>query len=157
MSGNYICTICKEDGGCDCEDAIILDKKLKKTIILKCNDINNNETLKNLIDRVITSNRYLDFVCENITPLTEACYYGNYDFAEYLIVRGANVNFPDALDNTPLHRACENCHLEIVELLIANGATKNCENAYSDTPKDLASYCNDSEERTKIIERLTKR
>ena len=156
--GNYECPKCGYMFGdiCDCENAITLDKKLKRKIIQECNDSDNNEMLKNLIDRVVPLKGYLDFISSDRSPLTQACFFGNYDFVEFLIESGANVNFEDNYDDTPLHRACQNCHLEIVKLLLEHGAEKNVMNAEGNTPEELVSCCENTEQKREIIELLKK-
>ena len=136
---------------CDCGLPIEQDNK---TIMDFC-ETNDLESLKTYLAKLCPIEGYLDFIYNNETPLAEACFYGYYDIVKLLLEKGANVNFPDYLDNTPLHKACENCHVEIVELLLEYGAEKNCEeNAEGYTPEELASYCDDSEKRAKIIELL---
>lgn len=67
-----------------------------------------------------------------ITPLSLACFYGNFDVCEFLIQNGANVNYPDIHGYTPLHRAClrkfeerHDDYVKIVDLLIKVGADIN--------------------------------
>jgi len=67
-----------------------------------------------------------------ITPLSLACYYGNFDVCKFLIQNGANVNIGDNNVYTPLHRAClrkykerNDDYVKIVELLLQVGADVN--------------------------------
>lgn len=64
----------------------------------------------------------LDFGCDT-WPLHYACRIGNLDHATYLIdVMQADVNEPDAFDNTPLYLAALTGHDEICRLLLERGA-----------------------------------
>ena len=155
----YCCTccptpICKNIFRQDCTMPILINKK---TAMMVCRCAENNDFIMAQINKVVPSKGYLDFIVDDRTPLTEACFYGNYDFAEFLILRGADVNFKDNYDDTPLHRACQNCHLEIVKLLLKENAEKNVVNCNAYTPEELASECNDvdkKEARAAIIELL---
>jgi ankyrin repeat protein len=150
--GDYECPECGYMFGdlCDCGLPIEQDNQ---TIMDFC-ETNDLETLKTYLAKLCPCEGYLDFIYNNETPLAEACFYGYYDIVKFLLEKGANVNFVDALDNTPLHKACKGFHLEIVELLIAKGAEKNCENLMSETPEELANECVDSEKRAAIIKLL---
>ncbi len=51
---------------------------------------------------------------------------GNYQTAQFLLSRGAQINKPTmANDHTPLSLACANGHYEVAELLLLNGADPN--------------------------------
>ena len=161
--GDYECHECGYMFGdlCGCDWAIEQDNQ---TIMDLC-ETNDLDSLKTYLDKLCPIEGYLDFICSNETPLAEACFNGYYDIVELLLEKGANVNFPDALDNTPLHKACEGFHLEIVKLLLDHRAEKYCEekeckkkkfkqNINCDTIEDFANECDDPEKRAAIIELL---
>ena len=150
--GDYECPECGYMFGDQCGCGLPIEQD-NQTIMDLC-ETNDLDSLKTYLDKICPFEIDLNFICSNETPLAEACLNGYYEIVELLIEKGANVNFPDALDNTPLHKACEGFHLEIVELLLKHGAQKKVMNAYSDTPEDLANECKDSEKRATIIELL---
>ena len=78
-----------------------------------------------------------------ITPLHDACQYGQHEIAEYLISKGADVNAKETLyGRTPLHCACEKDNIQIVDYLISKGADKNAKDVNGMTPLHYASYYN---------------
>ena len=174
MSGGWCCDKCEDtDGECNCCTCCttLICKNMfhqgwysatlinKNTAMMVCRSVENNDLIMAHINGVVPSEGYLDFVHDNTTLLNEACFNGNYDLANFLIVKGADVNLNDDYDNTALHRACEKCHLKIVKLLLDNRAEKNVMNASGETPKDLVSCCEDpdkQEDKAAIIELLNK-
>ncbi|CAF4120098.1 unnamed protein product [Adineta steineri] len=68
-----------------------------------------------------------------------ACRFGQTSVAEWLLDKGANINFQlPGKRSTPLHGAAFNKHLSTVELLLSRGADINIKNSYSSTPIDDA-------------------
>eukprot|EP01104_Vermistella_antarctica_P016326 TRINITY_DN5541_c0_g1_i2.p1 TRINITY_DN5541_c0_g1~~TRINITY_DN5541_c0_g1_i2.p1 ORF type:complete len:375 (-),score=91.63 TRINITY_DN5541_c0_g1_i2:19-1143(-) len=68
------------------------------------------------------------------TALHWAAGYGNVQFAELLVERGANVDSRSKQGSTPLHFACYNGHSAMVRLLIGAGANVKAENNEKVTP-----------------------
>ncbi|WP_462265978.1 ankyrin repeat domain-containing protein [Mucilaginibacter sp.] len=64
---------------------------------------------------------------DGFTPLALACYFGHYEVARYLILKGADVN--QALDNAlnicPLHLAVASNNTDIVRMLIEHNVAIN--------------------------------
>jgi ankyrin repeat protein/tetratricopeptide (TPR) repeat protein len=69
-----------------------------------------------------------------MTPLMYAAYYGVAPVVEYLIGRGADVNYRRSNGDTPLHFAANFNHAGIVELLIESGADVNAQTNNRATP-----------------------
>ena len=59
-----------------------------------------------------------------LTPLHIACNYGNYEFVQYLINLGANIDCLDKDNKTPLFYAVQSNNIKIIKYLIINGADK---------------------------------
>eukprot|EP00823_Brevimastigomonas_motovehiculus_P002926 TRINITY_DN1743_c0_g1_i1.p1 TRINITY_DN1743_c0_g1~~TRINITY_DN1743_c0_g1_i1.p1 ORF type:complete len:384 (-),score=94.23 TRINITY_DN1743_c0_g1_i1:328-1479(-) len=57
------------------------------------------------------------------TALFTACWEGQYDICQLLILNGAKINWVNVRGNTALHMAVEQNHPKIAELLLQNGAT----------------------------------
>ncbi len=87
------------------------------------------------------------FAEDGFHPLGLACFFGNYEAAEYLIRAGALVNTPsnNALQVTPLHSAVAGKHLQIVELLLKKGAQPNVRERGGFTPLHTAAANGDVE------------
>ena len=56
------------------------------------------------------------------TPLMEAACHGQWQVVEYLIPRGARIDFADGRGWTPLHQAAAGGDLMIVTILVEHGA-----------------------------------
>ena len=59
------------------------------------------------------------------TPLHLACYKGNYEYSQYLINLGVNIDSFDNYNKTPLFYAVQSNNSRLVKFLILNGADKN--------------------------------
>jgi ankyrin repeat protein len=72
--------------------------------------------------------KYLDFYAEDgFTPLGLACYFGQYEIARYLVLKGADVNLPsnNGFRVYPLHSAVAGNYTQIARMLIENNAQVN--------------------------------
>eukprot|EP01037_Dinobryon_pediforme_P003830 gene3830-3878_t len=70
----------------------------------------------------------LNFYAEDgFTPLGLACYFGQYEIARYLILKGADVNLPsnNGFKVYPLHSAAAGNYTAIARMLIENNAQVN--------------------------------
>src|SRR5476651_571390 len=69
-------------------------------------------------------NEYAD---DGFTPLGLACYFGQFEVARYLVLKGADVNLPsnNGFNVFPVHSAAAGNYTEIVRMLIENGAKVN--------------------------------
>ena len=64
---------------------------------------------------------------DGFTPLGLACYFGHYEIARYLVLKGADVNLPsnNGFSVYPLHSAVAGNYTEIARMLIENNAQIN--------------------------------
>jgi ankyrin repeat protein len=63
---------------------------------------------------------------------------GDWQMAELLIAKGADLNVANANGQTPLHLSVRQGRKDIVELLIKKGADVNAKNKWNRTPYDIA-------------------
>jgi len=64
---------------------------------------------------------------DGFTPLGLACYFGQYEIARYLVLKGADVNLPsnNGFGVYPLHSAVAGNYTQIARMLIENNAQVN--------------------------------
>ncbi len=70
----------------------------------------------------------INFYAEDgFTPLGLACYFGHYEIARYLVLKGADVNLPsnNGFRVFPLHSAVAGNYTTIARMLIENNAKVN--------------------------------
>ena len=70
----------------------------------------------------------INFYAEDgFTPLGLACYFGHYEIARYLVLKGADVNLPsnNGFKVYPLHSAVAGDYTQIARMLIQNNAQIN--------------------------------
>ena len=72
------------------------------------------------------------------TLLHHAAVAGQYEIADFLISKNANINAETKKGETPLHLAVSRGRKKIVKLLILNGANVNVRNKYGNTPLHIA-------------------
>jgi len=92
-----------------------------------------------LIEFFLSRGIHVDREYHGITPLWVAARTGRYDVAEFLIRKGADVNFSDMRSETPLHLAARNGNMKLVQLLISKGADMDVKNIHGQTPLSIAS------------------
>jgi ankyrin repeat protein len=82
---------------------------------------------------------------DGFQPLGLACYFGQYDTAEYLAVAGAPINSPsrNELKAAPLHSAAAGGHFKIVLMLLEQGALPNIREQGGFTPLHAAAQNGD--------------
>jgi ankyrin repeat protein len=82
-----------------------------------------------------------DYAQDGFTPLGLACYFGNYDVARYLVLKGADVNLPsnNGFHVYPLHSACAGNYTQIAGMLIENGSLINIKQQAGATPLHAAA------------------
>lgn len=82
-----------------------------------------------------------DHAEDGFTPLGLACYFGQFEIARYLVLKGADVNLPS--DNGfrvfPIHSAAANNYTDIARVLIENGANVNVRQQAGATPLHSAA------------------
>jgi ankyrin repeat protein len=73
---------------------------------------------------------------DGFTPLGLACYFGQYEIAHLLVVKGADVNMPsnNGFKVYPIHSAAAGNHTDIASLLIEAGANINVKQEAGVTP-----------------------
>jgi len=77
---------------------------------------------------VYTNPEAVNFYSEDgFTPLGLACYFGHYEIARYLVLKGADVNLPsnNGFGVYPLHSAAAGNYTQIARMLIENNAQVN--------------------------------
>jgi ankyrin repeat protein len=83
-------------------------------------------------------NLYAD---DGFTPLGLACYFGQFEVARYLVLKGADVNLPsnNGFNVFPLHSAAAGNYTDIARMLIDNGAQVNIKQQAGVTPLHSAA------------------
>lgn len=73
---------------------------------------------------------------DGFTPLGLACYFGKYEIARFLILKGADVNMPsnNGYNVYPIHSAAAGNYTDIAALLIESGANINVKQQAGVTP-----------------------
>lgn len=84
---------------------------------------------------------------DGFQPLGLACFFGNYDIAEYLVRAGAPVNSPsnNELKAAPIHSATAGKYEKIVKMLLVHGADPNVREQGGYTPLHIAAQNGDVE------------
>ena len=84
----------------------------------------------------------IDYFAEDgFTPLGLACYFGRFEVARYLVMKGADVNLPsnNGFNVFPLHSAAAGNFTNITAMLIENGAQVNIKQQAGVTPLHSAA------------------
>jgi ankyrin repeat protein len=83
-------------------------------------------------------NGYAD---DGFTPLGLACYFGQFEVARYLVLKGADVNLPsnNGFNVFPIHSAAAGNYTDIARMLIDNGANVNVRQQAGATPLHSAA------------------
>lgn len=78
---------------------------------------------------------------DGFTPLGLACYFGQYEIARYLILKGADVNLPsnNGFHVYPIHSAVAGNYNDIAALLVEAGANINVKQQAGATPLHSAA------------------
>jgi len=82
--------------------------------------------------------------------LHAAALNGDTEIAEFLIIKGTDVNIRNYIDETPLHGAVFNGHIETVELLIFKGADVKAKDEEGWTPLHWA-VCRENKEIAELL------
>jgi len=82
-----------------------------------------------------------DYAEDGFTPLGLACYFGQYDVARYLVLKGASVNLPsnNGFHVFPIHSAAAGNYTNTARMLIENGAWVNVKQQAGSTPLHSAA------------------
>lgn len=82
-----------------------------------------------------------DYADDGFTALGLACYFGQYDVARYLVLKGADVNMPskNGFNVYPIHSAAAGNYTDILRLLIESGAQVNVKQQAGSTPLHAAA------------------
>ncbi len=84
----------------------------------------------------------INFYAEDgFTPLGFACYFGHYEVAKYLVLKGADTDMPsnNGFNVYPLHSAAAGNYTQIARLLVENGAKVNVVQQAGATPLHSAA------------------
>ncbi len=78
---------------------------------------------------------------DGFTPLGLACYFGQFEIARYLVLKGADVNLPsnNGFHVYPIHSAAAGNYIDIVRMLIDHGALVNVKQQAGSTPLHSAA------------------
>ena len=78
---------------------------------------------------------------DGFTALGLACYFGQYEVARYLVLKGADVNLPsnNGFNVYPLHSAVAGDHTQIARMLIESNALVNVKQQAGVTPLHSAA------------------
>lgn len=78
---------------------------------------------------------------DGFTPLGLACYFGQFEVARYLVLKGADVNLPsnNGFHVFPIHSAAAGSYNDIARMLIENGAQVNVKQQAGATPLHSAA------------------
>jgi ankyrin repeat protein len=81
------------------------------------------------------------FAEDGFTPLGLASYFGQFEIARYLVLKGADVNLPsnNGFNVYPIHSAAAGNYNDIARLLIENGALINVKQQAGVTPLHSAA------------------
>lgn len=82
-----------------------------------------------------------DYAEDGFTPLGLACYFGQFEIARYLVLKGADVNQPsnNGFRVFPIHSATAGNYTDIARVLIENGANVNVRQQAGATPLHSAA------------------
>lgn len=82
-----------------------------------------------------------DYSEDGFTPVGLASYFGQFEVARYLVMKGANVNLPsnNGFNVFPLHSAAAGNFTNIAVMLIENGAEVNIRQQAGVTPLHSAA------------------
>ena len=78
---------------------------------------------------------------DGFTPLGLACYFGQFEVARYLVLKGADVNLPcnNGFHVFPIHSAAAGDYTDIARMLVENGAQVNVKQQAGATPLHSAA------------------
>jgi ankyrin repeat protein len=82
-----------------------------------------------------------EYAGDGFTPLGLACYFGQFEVARYLVLKGADVNLPsnNGFNVFPIHSAAAGNYTEITRMLVDNGANVNVRQQAGATPLHSAA------------------
>ncbi|UOE50808.1 ankyrin repeat domain-containing protein [Mucilaginibacter sp. SMC90] len=82
-----------------------------------------------------------DYADDGFTALGLACYFGQFDVARYLVLKGANVNLQsnNGFNVFPIHSAAAGNFTDIARMLVENGAKVNVVQQAGATPLHSAA------------------
>jgi len=82
-----------------------------------------------------------DYADDGFTSLGLACYFGHYEVARLLVLKGADVNLPskNGFNVYPIHSAAAGNYTNILRLLIESGAQVNVKQQAGSTPLHAAA------------------
>lgn len=95
-----------------------------------------------------------EYNADGFTPLALACYFGHYEVARYLVLKGADINQPlnNGSDIRPIHLAVAANHLDIVRMLIEHDVQINVQHNNGITPLHYAAKHGDPDMLIALLE-----
>ncbi|MFD2147343.1 ankyrin repeat domain-containing protein [Mucilaginibacter antarcticus] len=96
-----------------------------------------------------------NYAADGFTPLGLACYFGQFEVARYLVLKGADVNLPsdNGFNVFPLHSAAAGNYTDIARMLIDKGAQVNIKQQAGVTPLHSAAQNGNLELLILLLER----
>ncbi len=81
------------------------------------------------------------YAADGFTPLGLACYFGQFEVARYLVLKGGDVNLPsnNGYNVYPLHSAAAGNYTDIARMLVEAGAQVNVKQQAGVTPLHSAA------------------
>lgn len=95
-----------------------------------------------VVEYLVMSRADVNAVSQNALknqPLNAATVSDKTDIAQFLLRKGADVNFAQHEGITPMHAAAHNANEELVLILLASGADRTIKNDKGETALDLAA------------------
>lgn len=82
-----------------------------------------------------------EYAEDGFTPLGLACYFGQFEVARCLVLKGADVNLPsnNGFNVFPIHSAAAGNYTDIARMLVENGARVNVKQQAGATPLHSAA------------------
>lgn len=82
-----------------------------------------------------------EYAPDGFTPLGLACYFGRFEVARYLVLKGADVNLPsnNGFHVFPIHSAAAGNYTDIARMLVEAGAMVNVKQQAGATPLHSAA------------------
>lgn len=105
--------------------AAVILKHLDEINLFEASAAGRSDVVAKLVDAHPDA---INFYAEDgFTPLGLACYFGHYEIAEYLVLKGADVNMPsnNGFRVYPIHSAAAGNYTQIARMLIENNALVN--------------------------------
>lgn len=117
----------------------VLLKYINEVNLFEASAAGKLDVVEHLVNNLPEAVNY--YAEDGFTPLGLACYFGHYDIARFLILKGADVNLPsnNGFNVFPIHSAAAGNYTNIAALLIESGANVNVRQQAGVTPLHSAA------------------